>query len=124
MAKRTTIVRQYGCSSGQHRWKYNTLGPQPAGLNTYTAVGGTRAVTAKQQLLWPAKEVLIIDEISMVPAQLLGKTERECRRLRCDEKPWGGIMAVIACGDFLQFPPVNARNAHPVWKPEKVTGIN
>jgi hypothetical protein len=88
-------------------------------LNTYTSVGGTRAVTAKQQLLWAPREVLVIDEISMVSAQLFSKAERECRRLRGDEKPWGGIMAVIVCGDFLQFPPVNA---HPVWKPEKASG--
>jgi len=50
-------------------------------------------------------ETLVIDEISMLPGRQLDFVEFLFRRLRCDERPFGGVQ-VIATGDFLQLPPV------------------
>lgn len=50
-------------------------------------------------------EVLIIDEISMVSAELLNNVERLTRAARQNPKPFGGIK-VILVGDFFQLPPV------------------
>jgi PIF1-like helicase/Helitron helicase-like domain at N-terminus len=49
--------------------------------------------------------VLLIDEISMVSAELLSYLSSMFARLRGNGKPFGGI-AVLAFGDLLQLPPV------------------
>lgn len=50
-------------------------------------------------------EVLVIDEISMLPGRQLEFVEYLFRRLRRRDEPFGGCQ-VIATGDFLQLPPV------------------
>lgn len=50
-------------------------------------------------------EVLIIDEISMVSAELLNNVERLTRAARQNSTPFGGIKVVLV-GDFFQLPPV------------------
>lgn len=49
---------------------------------------------------------LLIDEISMLPGQVLDYLDFHCRQIREDDRPFGGIQ-VIAVGDFLQLPPVS-----------------
>lgn len=53
-----------------------------------------------------AARVLIIDEISMLDANLLALIDRALQSLRGSEKPFGGLQAVFV-GDFFQLPPVN-----------------
>jgi len=48
--------------------------------------------------------VLLIDEISMVPAALLAHVEHRCRQVFDKDKPWGGL-CVVCVGDFWQLPP-------------------
>lgn len=62
-------------------------------------------------------DVLIIDEISMVSAQLLENADRIMRMVMGVDKPFGGIR-IIAVGDFYQLPPVNGTFAFesPVWE--------
>ncbi|KAG4300737.1 hypothetical protein PCK1_003166 [Pneumocystis canis] len=55
---------------------------------------------------WLRTKVLIIDEISMVDAELFDKLENIARKLRNNENPFGGIQ-VIVTGDFFQLPPVS-----------------
>jgi ATP-dependent DNA helicase PIF1 len=50
-------------------------------------------------------EVLVIDEISMLPGRQFEFVEFLFRRLRGRDEPFGGCQ-VIATGDFLQLPPV------------------
>jgi len=50
-------------------------------------------------------EVLVIDEISMLPGRQFDFVEFLFRRLRGRDEPFGGCQ-VIATGDFLQLPPV------------------
>lgn len=50
-------------------------------------------------------EVLIIDEISMVSAQLLNNLDQLARFARGNNTPFGG-MRIVAVGDFYQLPPV------------------
>lgn len=54
---------------------------------------------------WKSCKHLIIDEISMIDAELFDKIEAVARAVRNNETPFGGIQ-VIVCGDFLQLPPV------------------
>ena len=54
---------------------------------------------------WMRTKVLIIDEVSMVDADLFDKLESIARQLRNNGRPFGGIQLVIT-GDFFQLPPV------------------
>lgn len=55
-------------------------------------------------------DVLIIDEISMLPARVLGLVDQVCRHIKDKQVPFGG-MQVILVGDFFQLPPVVRRHA-------------
>ncbi|EMR09860.1 hypothetical protein PNEG_02041 [Pneumocystis murina B123] len=54
---------------------------------------------------WLRTKVLIIDEISMVDAELFDKLENIARKIRNNENPFGGIQMIVT-GDFFQLPPV------------------
>nr|OQO29191.1 ATP-dependent DNA helicase PIF1 [Rachicladosporium sp. CCFEE 5018] len=54
---------------------------------------------------WMRTKVLVVDEVSMVDAELFDKLENIARSLRNNGRPFGGIQLVIT-GDFFQLPPV------------------
>jgi len=54
---------------------------------------------------WRAARVLVVDEISMLDANLFSALELIGRSVRGGAQPFGGLQ-VIACGDFFQLPPV------------------
>lgn len=49
-------------------------------------------------------EVLVIDEVSMVDAQMLNVADYVMKGLREDPRPFGGVQLIVL-GDFLQLPP-------------------
>jgi hypothetical protein len=53
-------------------------------------------------------EVLILDEVSMLPLKMLDNLEELCRKIRNGTALFGGIRCIFA-GDFLQIPPVGSR---------------
>jgi ATP-dependent DNA helicase PIF1 len=55
---------------------------------------------------WLCTDLLIIDEVSMMPAELLDKLNELAKKIRSNKKPFGG-MQVLLVGDFYQLPPVN-----------------
>ena len=55
---------------------------------------------------WLCTDLLIIDEISMMTAELLDKLNEIGKKVRGNRKPFGGIQ-VLLVGDFFQLPPVN-----------------
>ena len=55
---------------------------------------------------WLCTDLLIIDEISMMTAELLDKLNEIGKKVRSNRKPFGGIQ-VLLVGDFYQLPPVN-----------------
>jgi ATP-dependent DNA helicase PIF1 len=55
---------------------------------------------------WLCTDLLIIDEISMMTAELLDKLNEIGKKVRSNKKPFGGIQ-VLLVGDFYQLPPVN-----------------
>jgi ATP-dependent DNA helicase PIF1 len=50
-------------------------------------------------------DALIIDEVSMMSAELFDKLEYMAREIRMRPQPFGGIQLIL-CGDFLQIKPV------------------
>lgn len=76
-----------------------------------------------QNTNWTNTQVLVVDEISMVPASMLEAIDYIARNYRGrTETPFGGIQLVL-CGDFFQLPPVPSRDMprpqrafeHPLW---------
>lgn len=63
---------------------------------------------------WQRAKVLIIDEVSMVDADLFDKLDYVARVVRGKDSPFGGIQ-LVCCGDFFQLPPVARRQ---VARPE------
>ncbi|KAG0609116.1 hypothetical protein M758_8G159100 [Ceratodon purpureus] len=66
------------------------------------------------RLKWRNLSVLIIDEISMVSAELLEYLEQTIRRIRTKKvnlpgEPFGGLQVIIA-GDFFQLQPVEDKD--------------
>ena len=57
-------------------------------------------------------KVLIIDEVSMLSANTLDMVDAVCRRLRQDQRPFGGLQVVLV-GDFFQLPPI-AKNKESI----------
>jgi len=57
-------------------------------------------------------QVLVIDEISMLPGRQFDFIEFLFRRLRSRDEPFGGCQ-VIVTGDFLQLPPVRLNEGEP-----------
>lgn len=52
--------------------------------------------------------VLVIDEISMLPARALTMVDAVCRHIRDSSAPFGGLQIVLV-GDFFQLPPITRR---------------
>lgn len=98
-----------------HRFCGMMLGPQPGQSNEeyYTQLrqDNRRSVAAGFQRVRRC-EVLVIDEISMLPGRQLSFVDYLFRQLRRCDEPFGGCQ-VIATGDFLQLPPVRTNEAEP-----------
>ena len=61
-------------------------------------------------------QVLVIDEISMLPARSLTLVDTVCRHIRGVPSPFGGLQVVLV-GDFFQLPPVVRREAQAAMLP-------
>lgn len=66
--------------------------------------------------IWRRCKHLIIDEVSMIDGKYFQKIEEVARRVRRNEKPFGGIQLIL-CGDFFQLPPVTKFNYGDKNKP-------
>lgn len=58
---------------------------------------------------WLTTKYLIIDEVSMLPCELLEKLEQIARFIRNNDEPFGGIQLIFT-GDLFQLPPVDTAN--------------
>jgi len=57
-------------------------------------------------LRWMKTDTLVIDEVSMMTPELFEKLEEIARKVRRDERPFGGLQLIMV-GDFFQLPPVS-----------------
>jgi ATP-dependent exoDNAse (exonuclease V) alpha subunit len=98
-----------------HRFCGMMLGPQPGQANEdYYEVlrrDPRRSILAGFNRVRRC-EVLVIDEVSMLPGRQIDFVEFLFRRLRGRDEPFGGCQ-VIATGDFLQLPPVRTKDSEP-----------
>jgi len=64
-----------------------------------------KGASARDPEMYRRAEVLVIDEISMVRADLLDCMDQFLRAARKDKSPFGGLR-IVAIGDLYQLPPV------------------
>jgi len=69
-----------------------------------------RFVHGQSRMNWQEKDVLVIDEVSMLGARTLHAVNEQLCRLRGSQRDFGGIPIVLFCGDFHQFRPVQERS--------------
>lgn len=65
----------------------------------------SRIKAAARNKNWKETSVLLIEEISMVPAEMFDNIDKIAKSVRRSSKPFGGIQVII-CGDFSQLPPI------------------
>jgi len=92
------------------------LGHKAKTLHSWAGIGLGKGTVAelymkisrntKSKRNWLLTDLLIIDEISMMTAELLDKLNELGKKIRKSQKPFGGIQ-VLLVGDFYQLPPVN-----------------
>ncbi len=78
------------------------------GTDSVDKLIGLNKTRPKNRKKWESAKILIIDEISMLSADLWDKIEEIARAVRDNDDPFGGIQLIV-CGDFLQLPPVSKR---------------
>ncbi|KJZ68635.1 hypothetical protein HIM_11974 [Hirsutella minnesotensis 3608] len=90
---------------------------QGPGTNTAKDVDGLRLpkqaerfIHGQSRMDWQEKDVLVIDEVSMLGARTLYAVNEQLCRLRGSQQDFGGIPVVLFCGDFHQFRPVQERS--------------
>eukprot|EP00899_Mesostigma_viride_P014768 jgi/Mesvir1/23292/Mv25952-RA.3 len=95
----TTLHSQAGCGV-------------PAVLTDFKKMWGRDA-----KARWRALAILIIDEVSMISAEMFEQLERKAREVR-DSGLWFGGIQLVVCGDFFQLPPISKTTlppgAHPL----------
>jgi ATP-dependent DNA helicase PIF1 len=60
----------------------------------------------RAMLGWLKTDTLVIDEVSMLTAELFEKLEEIARKIRKNDLPFGGLQLIMV-GDFFQLPPVS-----------------
>ena len=85
-----------------------------AGINKSLSSYDLEALMEREPLVkrLNAAKVLIIDEISMLDASVLGVVEKIMRTVRGKGDSFGGVQ-VIFVGDFFQLPPISRQGEEP-----------
>lgn len=70
-------------------------------------------VDQKKNRLWKKVDLIVIDEVSMLRADILDGIDLVLRKAQDSREPFGGVRLVLV-GDFFQLPPVIPRHEHAV----------
>ncbi len=93
-----------------HSWAGIGLGKEPVGELVKRIKKSGRALKD-----WVTTDLLIVDEVSMLTADLLEKLDTIGQHVRGSSRPFGGIQ-VVFMGDFFQLPPVVRGTGEDVGK--------
>ena len=105
--KRVSVTALTGCAAillGKGAKTIHSWAGIGKGQGTYAELW-QKAKRGKAYYNWLSTDVLIIDEVSMLTAELLDKLNKIGKKLRANSAPFGGIQ-VLMFGDFYQLPPI------------------
>lgn len=74
-------------------------------FNTKSTIQRNFRTNKKRLEMIRQMELLIIDEVSMLRADLLDAIDNKLRKIRRDNRPFGGVQ-MLFIGDLLQLPPI------------------
>lgn len=77
---------------------------------------GNYMMRREKRELIKSLELIIIDEISMVRADVLDHINEELQRIRRNSEPFGGVQ-LLMIGDLQQLPPITPDNELEILKP-------
>ena len=80
------------------------FGPRVPGYSEKEDMKSFRFSSQKRNII-KSLDLLVIDEISMVRADLLDSIDERLRRFRRNDRPFGGVQ-MLMIGDMQQLPPV------------------
>lgn len=85
------------------------------GIKSEVSKADVKAIERKKNiaLRYRRADILIIDEISMIPASVLDAVDQVARHIRKSSAPFGGIQIILS-GDFFQLPPIS-RNGEALF---------
>ena len=99
-------------------------------IHSWSGIGAKQNITDYEvdelegkKYLWKRYEqtkVLIIDEISMLSADLLNSVNKVCKSFRRNDLPFGG-MQIVFVGDFFQLPPITRKGEETKFAFESVS---
>ena len=81
-------------------------------FNTKTTLLKNFFMQNKKKAIFLKLELLIIDEVSMLRADLLDAMDLILRKIRRNDTPFGGVQ-VLFIGDLMQLPPIVKREEKP-----------
>lgn len=81
-------------------------------FNTKTTLAQHFNMNKKKKVIFLKLELLIIDEVSMLRADLLDAMDFMLRKVRRNDTPFGGVQ-VLFIGDLMQLPPIVRREEKP-----------
>lgn len=77
--------------------------------------GGNWHLSSQNRAVLEEIEILVVDEISMVRADLFDMMDKALRMVRRSAEPFGGVQVVLV-GDLLQLPPVVTDNEREIFE--------
>ena len=92
-----------------HSWAGIRLGKE----NVATLISRVNS-SKKARYRWLRAKIVVVDEISMMTAELFDKLDKIGQKIRGNSKPWGGIQLVFL-GDFYQLPPIGEDDEFPPY---------
>lgn len=81
------------------------------GIGDNPAAHCAKFMKAEKRNQWKNAQVLVIDEISMIDADIFNLVNQVAKLVRKCNDPFGGVQLLIS-GDFLQLPPVGKKGVY------------
>lgn len=79
----------------------------------FKVIDESALVDQKSNRLWKKVDLIIIDEVSMLRADILDGIDLVLRKAQDSREPFGGVRLLLV-GDFYQLPPVIPRHEHQI----------